>query len=61
METQLFENKNASTEIIGPIVLYLTTGIPKKFSDASSEPPLVTVTSITDLKVPNKLFAPRVR
>ena len=27
METQLFENKNASTEIIGPVVLYLKGGI----------------------------------
>jgi hypothetical protein len=45
METQLFENKNASTEIIGPVVLNLGTGIPYFFSDPSTERHLATVTS----------------
>ena len=47
METQLFENKNASTEIIGPVVLNLGTGIPYFFSDPSTERHLATVTSAT--------------
>ena len=49
METQLFENKNASTEIIGPVVLNLRTGIPYFFSDPSTERPLATVTSSSEL------------
>ena len=49
METQLFENKNASTEIIGPVVLNLRTGIPYFFSDPSTERHLATVTSSSEL------------
>jgi hypothetical protein len=50
METQLFENKNASTEIIGPVVLNLRTGIPYFFSDPSTERHLATVTSSIEFK-----------
>ena len=51
METQLFENKNASTEIIGPVVLNLRTGIPYFFSDPSTERHLATVTSTIEFTV----------